>query len=129
MSAFLWVFFGGGVGACARYGLGTLVARWAGTAFPYHTLLINVTGSFLIGLVATLLIEREVANPAWRLALVTGVLGGYTTFSAFSYETVSLFEAGQGGRALLYVLASNALGIAACVAGIVVVRVLVTRSV
>ncbi len=126
--AFIWIFIGGGLGACSRYGLGTVVARWAGTAFPTNTLLINVTGSFLIGLISTLLMDRGVTNPAWRLALVTGFLGGYTTFSAYSYETVRLFEAGHGGRALLYVVGSNVLSIAACVAGIAFVRLFMTDA-
>lgn len=126
--AFIWIFIGGGLGACSRYGLGTLIARWSGAAFPLNTLLINVTGSFLIGLIATLLLDRGVTNPAWRWALITGFLGGYTTFSAYSYETVQLFEAGRGGRALLYVVGGNALSIGACVAGIVLVRLFVTEA-
>lgn len=126
--AFIWIFMGGGLGACSRYGLGTLIARWSGTAFPLNTLVINVTGSFLIGLVSTFLLDRSVTNPAWRWALITGFLGGYTTFSAYSYETVQLFDNGHGGRALLYVLGSNLLSIAACVAGIAVVRLFVSEA-
>lgn len=126
--AYIWVFIGGGLGACSRYGLGTLIARWSGTTFPLGTLLINMTGSFLIGLLATLLLDRGVTNPALRWSLITGFLGGYTTFSAYSYETVQLFENGQGGRALLYIVGSNLLGIGACVAGIAVVRLFVTEA-
>ncbi len=120
--AYLLVFIGGGAGVCARYGAGTLLTRWLGTGFPAHTLLINVTGSFLIGLISTFLIQRGITDPAWRLALVTGFLGGYTTFSAFSYETIQLIQDGHGGRALLYVLLSNGLGILACALGIIAVR-------
>lgn len=126
--ALIWIFFGGGLGACSRYGLGTLIARWSGSSFPVSTLVINVTGSFLIGLVSTFLLDRSIANPAWRWALITGFLGGYTTFSAYSYETVQLFDSGHGGRAVLYVLGSNALSIAACVLGIAVVRLFVTDA-
>ncbi len=126
--AFIWIFIGGGLGACSRYGLGTLIARWSGTAFPLNTLLINMTGSFLIGLISTLLLDRSISNPAWRWALITGFLGGYTTFSAYSYETVQLFDTGHGDRALLYLVASNAVSIAACVAGIAVVRLFVTEA-
>ncbi|HEV2529672.1 MAG TPA: fluoride efflux transporter CrcB [Thermomicrobiales bacterium] len=120
--AWLLIFVGGGAGACARYGIGSLAGRWFGAAFPAHTLLVNVTGSFLIGLISTILIQRGVPDPAWRLAIVTGFLGGYTTFSAFSYETIQLIQDGHGGRALLYVLLSNGLGILACALGIVAVR-------
>jgi CrcB protein len=125
---YLWVFAGGGAGACARYAIGTLVARWLGPAFPAHTLMINVTGSLLIGLISTILVERGVSDPVWRLALVTGFLGGYTTFSAFSHETIQLVQDGHGGRALLYVLLSNGLGITACAIGIALAHLLVSDA-
>jgi CrcB protein len=78
----LWVALGGGLGATARYVLGGWVVARLGSGFPFHTLLINVTGSLAIGVLLVLLTERLVVDPAWRLLLVVGFLGGYTTFPA-----------------------------------------------
>ena len=77
---YLWVGLGGFLGANARYALGTWIVQRIGLSFPWHTLLINVTGSLAIGAILVLLTERLVADPAWRLFLVVGLLGGYTTF-------------------------------------------------
>jgi fluoride exporter len=79
----------GGVGSVARFLVGSAVAARVGSRFPWGTLIINVTGSFLIGLVMATLATRESANPNWRAALVVGFLGGYTTFSSFEWETFS----------------------------------------
>jgi CrcB protein len=121
--AYLWVALGGAAGAAARYG----VAQWAGErwgwSFPWGTLAVNVTGSLAIGLVMTLLIARG-ADPAFRLLLVTGFLGGYTTFSAFSFETLTLLEARRWSAAAIYVAASVALGLLACAIGLVLGRIL-----
>ena len=121
---YLWVGLGGFVGANTRYGLTGFVARRLGSGFPFGTLLINVSGSLLIGLILTLLVERFVADPAWRLLLVVGFLGGYTTFSSYSFEVIALIEHGQWGRAIGYVVGSNLLGLAACFAGIALARAL-----
>ena len=119
---YAWVGLGGCVGACARYALGNAVGRRFGIAFPYGTFVVNLTGAFLIGVILTLLTERYVADPRWRLLLVVGVLGGYTTFSSFAYEAFALADRGEWLRAAVYVVGSNVLGIAACVAGILLTR-------
>ncbi len=101
-----------------------VVARaGAGSAF-YATLFINVSGSFLIGVVLELAQTRGDVQPLWRLFLATGILGGYTTFSTFSYETLALASAGAALTATLYVLGSVALGIVAAYGGIAAVRAL-----
>jgi CrcB protein len=118
----LWVALGGGLGASARYVLGGWVVARLGGAFPFHTLLINVTGSLAIGVVLVLLTERLVADPVWRLLLVVGFLGGYTTFSSYTFEALSLLEEGDWLAAVGYVLASNGLGLLAAYLGMVVAR-------
>ena len=88
----LLVFLGGGIGATARYGLQGVVYRVAGTAFPYGTLAVNVLGSLLIGFLMALFEERFIVNPSLRLFLTIGILGGFTTFSSFSYETIAMLR-------------------------------------
>ena len=119
---YLWVGLGGFLGANARYALGAWIVQRAGPAFPWHTLLINVTGSLAIGAVLTLLTERLVADPAWRLFLVAGFLGGYTTFSSYTFEGLELLREGQWLAALWYALGSNLLGLAAAYLGMVLAR-------
>lgn len=112
----LWVALGGAIGAAARYGVVQwAAARW-GAAIPWGTFAVNVTGSFLIGLLAALLSSRQ-ADPTPRLLLVTGVLGGYTTFSAFSLETLTMIVEQRSLAALAYVVGSVLLGLAAAAAG------------
>lgn len=119
---YLWVGLGGFLGANARYALGAWIVQRAGPAFPWHTLLINVTGSLAIGAVLTLLTERLVADPAWRLFLVAGFLGGYTTFSSYTFEGLELLQEGEWLAALWYALGSNLLGLAAAYLGMVLAR-------
>ena len=97
------MFLGGGIGAALRHGINLAAARALGTAFPYGTLLINVTGSFIMGLVAAYFAFKGDASQHWRLFLTTGILGGYTTFSAFSLDAALLYERGETGLAALYV--------------------------
>jgi fluoride exporter len=94
MKTFL-VFLGGGLGAMARYGAQGFVHRWAGAEFPYGTMIVNISGSFVIGLLMTLLEERFLAMPELRLFLAVGILGGYTTFSSFSYESMAMLSGGN----------------------------------
>jgi CrcB protein len=119
----LLVAAGGALGAVARYSVGIGVARVAGTDFPYGTLLINVFGSFVMGVVVGLLAQHM---PEWhdeaRLFLAVGVLGGFTTFSAFSLDTIALIERGALAPAGLYVLASVALSIGGLYLGLLVSR-------
>ena len=119
---YLWVGLGGFLGANARYALGTWIVQRTGVAFPWHTLLINVTGSLAIGAILVLLTERLVADPAWRLFLVVGFLGGYTTFSSYTFEGLELLREGEWLAALWYVLGSNLLGLAAAYLGMVLAR-------
>ena len=122
MAGFLIVFLGGGLGAALRHGVNLLSARLFGTAFPWHTLIENVTGSLVMGLLAAYFALKGDASQHWRLFLTTGILGGYTTFSAFSLDAALLYERGEIGLAALYVLASVALSIAGLFAGLYLVR-------
>jgi CrcB protein len=124
MMAYIWIGIGGFAGANARYLVGTWITRRAGIGFPVGTLLVNITGALLIGFVLTALSDRVIVDPVWRRLLVIGFLGGYTTFSSYAYETLSLLEQGDWYRALLDVLANNGIGLFACYAGIVASRLL-----
>lgn len=119
---YLLVFLGGGLGAALRHGMNIGIGRALGTAFPYGTLLINISGSFVMGLVAAYFAFKGDASQHWRLFLTTGILGGYTTFSAFSLDAALLYERGEMGMAALYVVASVALSIAGLFAGFALVR-------
>jgi fluoride exporter len=115
---------GGYLGANARYLVGLWAAEHFGTAFPYGTLLINVSGSFVLGFYLTLVTERFSSRPTTRLFLATGFLGAYTTFSTLSYEAVQLVVEGMALVGVAYVGASLLLGIAAAVAGILAANAL-----
>ena len=119
---YLVVFLGGGLGAAMRHGINIAAARALGIAFPYGTLLINITGSLIMGLIAAYFAFKGDASQHWRLFLTTGILGGYTTFSAFSLDAALLYERGEIGLAALYVVASVALSIAGLFAGFALVR-------
>ena len=114
------VFVGGGLGALARYIAGAAIMTWYGGLFPLGTLVINVTGSFLIGLLMTSLTERYHLDPYWRLALVVGFLGGYTTFSSFEYESYRAIRDGGQWLGLLNITGSVVLGYLAVWAGAVI---------
>ncbi|HYE79346.1 MAG TPA: fluoride efflux transporter CrcB [Thermoanaerobaculia bacterium] len=94
MARFLWICLGGAAGTGARYLLSLAMLRLAGPAFPWGTLLVNVLGSFLLGLILEAQISTGWLSPTWNLALTTGVLGGFTTYSTFNYETLRLLQAG-----------------------------------
>ena len=116
-----YVALGSAVGGVLRYLLGGWVQDRAGTTFPVQTLLINVTGSLLLGFLARYLAE-SLASAELRLLLMTGFCGGYTTFSTFSYETVRLLEDGDWRHAALYVGLSVALSVGAALLGLVAAR-------
>ena len=107
---------GGVLGVNARYWLGVVINRWAGAQFPWATFAINVSGSFAIGLLS-LLLGRWLPHPHARLFVVVGFLGGYTTFSSFSFESLALWERGELGLCIAYMGGSVAAGFAAVVLG------------
>jgi CrcB protein len=119
---YVLVFIGGGLGSMLRYFLTVTAGRAFGTQFPWGTFLINITGSTVMGLIAGYLAFKGEASQPWRLFIMTGVLGGYTTFSAFSLDAGLLYERGEIGLALLYVLGSVLLAIAGLFAGLAIVR-------
>jgi CrcB protein len=116
---------GGVLGVNARYWLGVAISRSTGTQFPWATLTINVTGSFAIGLFTVFLSRWLPQHPHARLLVVVGFLGGYTTFSSFSFETMTLWERGEHGLCLTYVLGSVVAGLTAVLLGTALGRVLV----
>ena len=122
MLNYVLVFIGGGLGSTLRHLVNVASARQFGTAFPWGTFLINITGSTVMGLIAGYLAFKGAASQPWRLFLMTGILGGYTTFSAFSLDAALLYERGELALALLYVLGSVALAIAGLFAGLALVR-------
>jgi fluoride exporter len=119
---YLIVFAGGGLGAALRHGVNVLSARWLGTGFPAATLFENVSGSLLMGLLAGYFAFKGDASQSWRLFFTTGILGGYTTFSAFSLDAMLLYERGEPALAAVYVTASVALSIGGLFAGLALVR-------
>ncbi len=126
MKSFLLVFLGAGAGGAVRHAVNVGSGRLLGTEFPWGILIINVTGCFTMGLLAGWLAFK--AGPAWsqeaRLFLTTGMLGGYTTFSSFALDMATLWERGAHAYAVVYVLASVVISLAAVFAGLALVRTL-----
>ncbi|HEV7874185.1 MAG TPA: fluoride efflux transporter CrcB [Enterovirga sp.] len=120
--SYVMVFLGAGIGGALRHGVNSAALRLGLTGFPFHTLFINAAGSLAMGVIAGWFALRGQAPQLWRLFLTTGVLGGFTTFSAFSLETVLLWERGEAGAALAYVAASVVAAIAGLVAGLWIIR-------
>jgi CrcB protein len=112
---YVWIALGGALGSVARYACATATARWLGTAFPWGTLLVNVTGSFAIGLLAALVAAdgKPLLGSDARAFLLVGMLGGFTTFSSFSFETLELVRGGAAGVAAL----NAAISVALCLVG------------
>lgn len=123
MRDLLWVGLGGFLGANARYLLGAWIAARLGTTFPYGTFVINVTGSFVLGVIMGLL-DAHVLAPAIRLSLAIGFVGAYTTFSTFTYETLRLIESGSLFLATANVVGSVVVGMVAAVVGLAAGRAL-----
>ena len=119
------VFAGGGAGSMLRYAVGLWVETRTGPGFPWGTFAVNVSGCFLIGVLATLADEHAWITPAARLALITGVLGGFTTFSTFGLETWQLVEDGRTWLAVANAVASLVAGLAAVVVGVQLTRQLI----
>ena len=119
---YLWIALGAIVGASARYFLSGYIARVFSTTFPYGTLLINVTGSLLIGFFLVLAGERMLLDPRWRLLVAIGFCGSYTTFSSYAFESFSLFEQGHYLLFAYNVMANNILCLAGVLAGAMIAR-------
>jgi fluoride exporter len=122
MKPFLLIGTGSAIGGICRYLVQILVGKYAGVAFPAGTLLVNLSGCLLIGLLYGLADRYAWMSMEWRLLLMTGICGGYTTFSSFSLEAVSLLRQGSYVNFLLYVFGSVALGLIATAVGIFVIR-------
>ncbi|MCO6186169.1 fluoride efflux transporter CrcB [Rhizobium sp. L1K21] len=125
MPHILLAALGGAVGSSFRYLVGVWALRFFGPGYPWGTFIVNVVGSFLIGVLAEFIALKMNASSELRVLIVTGFLGGFTTFSAFSLETMTLFERGALGLSAIYVLSSLVLSIAAVFAGLALVRSLV----
>jgi CrcB protein len=119
---YLLVFVGGGLGASLRHLVNVACAKFIGTSFPWGTFIINITGSTVMGLIAGYLAFKGEASQPWRLFIMTGILGGYTTFSAFSLDAATLYERGALGLAAAYVLGSVVLSIAGLFAALALIR-------
>lgn len=120
----IWIGIAGFAGAVSRYQLEDWILRRTNGAFPWGTLVVNLSGCFLLGLVITLFTDRLLPHPDVRSALTIGFVGAYTTFSTFAYETLRLGEDGAGGLAMANVAASVTAGIAAAWFGTVLGRAL-----
>jgi len=121
---YVMVGIGGCLGSILRFWLGSYISGKMGTRFPYGTLVINITGSFLLGVVFALLTARTNWNPYWRYLIPIGFIGGYTTFSSFEYETLRMIQDGQMGLGLLYVATSVVIGFVAVWGGVIAGRVI-----
>jgi fluoride exporter len=120
----LAVSIGGALGTLLRYSLGGWLAERWGPSFPWHTFAVNVGGAFLLGLLMALSVDRGLLGPAWRLFAGVGVLGGFTTFSTLSYESVALMERGLTIAGLGNMFGSAVAGIVAVIAGLIVGRMI-----
>lgn len=121
MHNLLLIFIGGGIGSCLRYAIQLGIGRSETTGFPTGTFIVNILGCLAIGISAGLM-ERYKISPAYGLLVMTGLLGGFTTFSSFALEFVELWKNNQAGIALLYVLLSNFVGIGFAIVGLYCIK-------
>ena len=122
MLKYVMVGIGGCLGSILRFWLGSYIVGKMGTRFPYGTFVVNITGSFLVGLVFAVLTARTYRSPTWRYLIPIGFIGGYTTFSSFEYETLRSIQDGQIGLGLLYVALSVVVGFVAVWGGVIAGR-------
>ncbi len=120
--AYVWISLGALLGANLRYLLSKLVARLSDAAFPYGTLIINTSGSLLLGFFLVWTTERVLANPLWRWLVAIGFLGSYTTFSSYAFETMAYFEQGHWTLFAANILTNNVLCLSAVLAGAALAR-------
>jgi fluoride exporter len=118
----LWISVGAIVGANLRYWMAQQVTKLTSPGFPFGTLAINISGSFVLGFFLVWTTERVVADPRWRVLIAVGFCGGYTTFSSYAYETFALMEQGQWFSAIANMLGSNVLSLLGVVLGAVLAR-------
>ncbi len=124
----LVIFFGGGIGACLRYLITIALQKQDAKAFPYGTLAANVIGCAVIGAAMAWFAVHEKVKPEIQLAIIVGLLGGFTTFSSFAYETYRLASAGEWPKAITYVALSNVIGLGAAAGMYVVTMSLLDRA-
>lgn len=124
MKDFLAISVAAILGANLRYVLSRVAVRELGPVFPYGTLIINILGSFIVGLFVTWTTERVLVDPRWRLLVVVGFCGSFTTFSSYAYESMAFFEQGQWGLMLANIFSNNLLCLGGAVAGIALARAL-----
>ncbi len=120
--AYLWIALGAVAGASARYFLGGYAARIIPSSFPYGTLIINISGSFLLGFFLIWTSERVLVDPRWRLLLAIGFCGSFTTFSSYAFETFGLIEQGQWMLVTANIIGSNALCLVSLLGGAALAR-------
>jgi CrcB protein len=123
MRALLFVGIGGGIGSMLRYAISLIIGRHVPITFPLGTFLVNISGCFMIGVFYSLAARYSGFNPEWRLLLITGICGGYTTFSTFSYDGLILLREGSNLYFMLYVLGSVVLGLLATFAGAAIFKI------
>ncbi len=119
---YLWIALGAVAGATARYALSGYIARAFSSSFPYGTLVINVTGSLVLGFFLVLAGERMLLDPRWRMLVAIGFCGSYTTFSSYAFETFSAMESGQRTLMALNIVGNNALCLGAVLLGAAIAR-------
>lgn len=122
--SYAWISLGAVLGANLRYFLSKIITRFSDAAFPVGTLLINVTGSLILGFFLIWTTERVLANPLWRWLIAVGFCGSYTTFSSYAFETMAYLEQGNWGLFAANVAANNLLCLGAVLAGMVIARVI-----
>ncbi|MCX7985243.1 MAG: fluoride efflux transporter CrcB [Bacteroidetes bacterium] len=123
MKTYALVFLGGGIGAVLRYWLSGAIPRYWGSSFPYGILTVNILGCFLIGIVMTVFENRFLINPSLRMFIAIGIIGGFTTFSTFSYETLAMLHDSEFLKAGLYVTSSVLFGLGATYIGSIIGKI------
>lgn len=124
LDKYLWISLGAIIGANARYLISSWAAERWGASFPYGTLLINLTGSLIVGVFLTFATQRALVDPRLRLLIAVGFCGSYTTFSTYTYESINLLLNGSWGAGLINLLGSSGLGLLAVALGILIGRML-----